>query len=102
VPFGRLRDHGLRRTLLPAGLVGLVRASPVCSLAPNTWTLIAGRAIQGVAAGVIMPQVIGVIQREFHGAERGRAFGLFAARSANSASGAAMRWGSRLEALRSL
>ena len=35
--------------------------------------------LQGLAAGIQMPQVIGTIQQIFTGKERGRAFGLFGA-----------------------
>ena len=35
--------------------------------------------MQGIAAGIQMPQVLGLIQQLFRGAERGKAFGLFGA-----------------------
>jgi MFS family permease len=41
--------------------------------------LIAARLVQGLAAGIQMPQVLGTIQQIFVGKERGRAFGLFGA-----------------------
>ena len=41
--------------------------------------LLIARLLQGVAAGIQMPQVLGLIQQLFQGKERGRAFGLFGA-----------------------
>src|SRR5690606_34633545 len=45
----------------------------------NSTVLLIGRLLQGVAAGIQMPQVLGLIQQLFQGKERGRAFGLFGA-----------------------
>ena len=41
--------------------------------------LLIARLIQGVAAGIQMPQVLGLIQQLFQGKERAKAFGLFGA-----------------------
>ena len=79
VPFGRIGDQRSRRTLMIAGLAGFVLASAMCALAPNIWVLVIGRFLQGIAAGVQMPQVMGTIQQVFTGSERGVAFGLFGA-----------------------
>jgi len=38
-----------------------------------------GRILQGIAAGVQMPQVLGLVQQLFQGEARGRAFGVFGA-----------------------
>src|SRR5690606_13513645 len=72
-------DQRSRRTLMIAGLVGFTLASALCALAPNIWILIAARFLQGIAAGMQMPQVMGTIQQIFTGRERGMAFGLFGA-----------------------
>jgi MFS family permease len=61
------------------GLSLFILASLVCALAPNITVLIIGRVVQGIAAGVQMPQVLGLVQQLFVGPERGRAFGLFGA-----------------------
>ncbi|MFF0572490.1 MFS transporter [Streptosporangium saharense] len=74
VPFGRLGDQGHRRRLIFIGLSVYVASSLVCGLAADWRTLIAGRVLLGVSAGILMPQTIGVIQQLFSGAERGRAF----------------------------
>lgn len=61
------------------GLTLFTLTSIVCALAPTIEILIIGRLVQGLAAGIQMPQVIGTIQQIFTGKERGRAFGLFGA-----------------------
>ena len=79
VPAGRLGDIHSRKAMFVIGLTSFVLASLVCAIAPNIQALVAGRILQGVAAGIQMPQVLGLIQQLFHGRERGRAFGLFGA-----------------------
>lgn len=79
VPMGRLGDQRSRRTLFVVGLSLFTLTSLVCALAPNIWVLLIGRLLQGVAAGIQMPQVLGLIQQLFQGPARGRAFGLFGA-----------------------
>ena len=79
VPAGRLGDAYGRRNAFLVGLVGFVVASMACGLAPGPGWLVAARLAQGVAGGVVVPQVSGLIQQLFRGAERGRAFGLLGA-----------------------
>ena len=79
VPFGRLGDQRSRKQLFIIGLSLFTLTSIVCAMAPTTEVLLAGRLVQGLAAGIQMPQVIGTIQQLFTGKERGRAFGLFGA-----------------------
>lgn len=79
VPMGRIGDQRSRRALFIVGLSIFTLMSLVCALAPNMKVLLIGRLLQGVAAGIQMPQVIGLIQELFHGPERGRAFGRFGA-----------------------
>lgn len=63
-------------------LSAFTAASVLCAVAPNIETLLAARSIQGFAAGVLPPQVLGIIQQLFQSDERGRAFGLFGAMTA--------------------
>jgi EmrB/QacA subfamily drug resistance transporter len=79
VPAGRLGDQRSRRALFIIGLSLFTVTSLLCAIATSPLLLIAGRLLQGVAAGIQMPQVIGLTQQLFQGEERGRAFGLFGA-----------------------
>ncbi|ROS73661.1 MFS transporter [Cellulomonas sp. PhB143] len=79
VPAGRLGDAGGRRALFMVGLVGFLVTSLAAGLAPDDVWLSVARLLQGASAGLLNPQVVGLIQQQFRGAERGRAFGLFGA-----------------------
>ena len=79
VPMGRLGDQRSRRMLFVVGLSLYTVTSAACALAPTAAVLLVGRLLQGVAAGIQMPQVIGMAQELFQGRERARAFGLFGA-----------------------
>lgn len=79
VPFGRLGDQRSRRMLFVVGLSLYTATSILCALAPTAEVLLIARLLQGVAAGIQMPQVLGMAQELFQGKERGRAFGLFGA-----------------------
>ena len=79
VPAGRIGDQRSRRTLFVIGLSLFTLTSLACALAPTGEVLLVARLLQGVAAGIQMPQVLGLIQQLFQGAERGKAFGLFGA-----------------------
>jgi len=79
VPMGRLGDQRSRRALFIVGLSLFTITSLVCAVAISPLMLMIGRLLQGVAAGIQMPQVLGLIQQLFQGKERGRAFGLFGA-----------------------
>ncbi|MBI5161721.1 MAG: MFS transporter [Micrococcales bacterium] len=79
VPAGRIGDLFSRRIMFLVGLALFGLTSLGCALAPTDEVLIVFRILQGVAAGIQMPQVLGLVQQLFQGAERGRAFGLFGA-----------------------
>ncbi|MGH3493357.1 MAG: DHA2 family efflux MFS transporter permease subunit [Sciscionella sp.] len=79
VPSGKLGDMFGRKPMFLIGLGLFTATSVFCGLAPNATTLVIGRLLQGVAGGVLNPQVIGMIQQLFRGRERGKAFGLFGA-----------------------
>lgn len=79
VPSGRLGDLKSRRIMFIIGLIAFTATSLLCALAPNAPLLIVGRFLQGIAAGIQMPQVLGLTQQLFQGKERGQAFGLFGA-----------------------
>jgi MFS family permease len=72
---GRVGDQRGRRPVLLAGVAAFVVTSALVGVAPNPALLLVGRFLQGLAGGVINPQVAGLIQELFHGRDRGRAFG---------------------------
>jgi EmrB/QacA subfamily drug resistance transporter len=76
---GRLGDDRGRRTMLLTGITGFVLTSAVAGLAPSAGVLIAARVLQGLAGGLVNPQVAGLVQQLFPPAERSRAFGLIGA-----------------------
>lgn len=79
VPSGRIGDLYSRRFMFLLGLSLFTLASVGGTLAPTIELLIASRIAQGFAAGVLMPQVLGLVQQLFQGKERGQAFGIFGA-----------------------
>ena len=74
---GRLGDIFGRRRLFTLGVLGFVLASTLCGVAQTPGVLIAGRAIQGVFAAAMMPQVLASIQVLFTGDERAKALGMW-------------------------
>ncbi len=79
VPAGRLGDLHSRKLMFVIGLCAFTLTSILCAVAPDITMLLIGRTLQGVAAGIQMPQVLGLVQQLFQGKERGRAFGAFGA-----------------------
>ncbi|MEV4862505.1 MFS transporter [Streptomyces ossamyceticus] len=76
---GRLADAlGARRTLL-AGLALFTTASLVTGLAQNAPMLIGGRIGQGVGAALLSPAALSIVTTTFHGTERNKALGVWAA-----------------------
>jgi EmrB/QacA subfamily drug resistance transporter len=79
VPMGRLGDVYGRRNMFALGVTGFGLASLGAGLAPNATVLALMRILQGCFAGMQNPQVSGIIQQTFRGAERGKAFGFLGA-----------------------
>ncbi|MEP6852815.1 MAG: MFS transporter [bacterium] len=77
VPGGRLGDVRGRRQIFIIGLVSFTAASALCGAAQNATWLVVARLVQGLAGGLLTPQISAVIQQMFRGRERGKAFGLF-------------------------
>lgn len=79
---GRLGDnHGLKPTLL-AGLGLFFVGSLVCSLAPNLWSLIGARALQGIGAAFLMTLSMALMRETAREGSVGRAMGLLGTVSA--------------------
>ncbi|MDQ0948599.1 EmrB/QacA subfamily drug resistance transporter [Streptomyces phaeochromogenes] len=76
---GRAGDSVGRKRMFLAGLLVFTAASLVSGLAEDGGTLIAARAAQGVGAAMLSPAAMAIITSMFHGAERNRALGVWAA-----------------------
>ncbi len=77
LPAGSLADRWGRRKAFVAGAIGFVLASLLCGIAPDPGTLIAARALQGVAAALLVPASLSMIQAGFVPEDRARAVGLW-------------------------
>ncbi|OEJ25921.1 MFS transporter [Streptomyces agglomeratus] len=76
---GRLGDaFGARRTLV-AGLSVFTAASLVTGLAETAPVLLGGRIAQGVGAALLSPAALALVTTTFHGKERNKALGVWAA-----------------------
>ena len=73
---GRLGDDHGRRLMFQIGVGSFAATSMLAGLAPTAEVLIAARVLQGLAGGLINPQVSGLVQQMFRSDERGRAFGV--------------------------
>ena len=73
---GRLGDDHGRRRMFQIGVVSFSLTSALAGLSPTAAVLIVARVLQGLAGGLINPQVSGLVQQLFRGNERGRAFGV--------------------------
>lgn len=67
---------GYRNAFL-GGLAAFTVTTLAAGLAPSTGWLVAFRLLQGAGAALMMPQVLTLIQRNYQGAARGRAIGLW-------------------------
>jgi len=74
---GRLGDLFGRRRLYAAGLGSFTLTSLACGLAPDPTFLVIARVAQGVAAGILMPQVLSTIAVTYQREERARAMSLY-------------------------
>lgn len=80
VTMGTLGDRIGRRRLLLGGAVAFGVASLLAAYATNPETLIAARALLGIAGATLMPSTLALISNMFQDPrERGSAFGIWAA-----------------------
>lgn len=76
--YGRLGDMiGYKRVFL-YGLAAFTITSVLCGSAQSIWMLIAFRALQGLAASMIMAVGFAIITAAFPPTERGKALGIYA------------------------
>lgn len=76
---GALSDYYGRRRVYSIGLVGFAATSALCGLAPTLEWLVVFRLAQGAAGALLIPGSLALITHAFDGAERARAFGIWAA-----------------------
>ena len=75
---GSLGDLYGRRRVFVAGLVGFGLASIACGVAPTTATLIVARALQGLAAALLVPGSLAMISASFAEEDRSEVIGAWA------------------------
>ncbi len=74
---GRLGDSLGKKEVFLAGVLAFVVCSVGCALAPSARVLIGLRVAQGLAAAVMLPQVLSIIQDVFPPDRRPRALALY-------------------------
>src|SRR4051812_16819577 len=79
---GSLGDQFGRKRVFLLGLVLFTVASAGCGFATSPAMLIAGRALQGIGAALLVPGSLAIISATFDDAERGRAIGTWSGFSA--------------------
>jgi EmrB/QacA subfamily drug resistance transporter len=82
VTGGRLGDLYGRRRVFLAGVVLFAASSAFIGLSQNEAWLVAGRAVQGIGAALMMPATLSIITNAFPPQERGKAIGTWAGVSA--------------------
>jgi len=76
--YGRLGDMlGYKRIFL-YGLAAFTVTSVLCGSSQSIWMLIAFRALQGLAAGMLMAVGVAIVTASFPPTERGKALGIYA------------------------
>ena len=82
---GSMGDQFGRKRVFLSGVVLFTAASVLCGAALSPLQLIAGRALQGIGAALLVPGSLAIINATFPEAERGRAIGTWSAFSAITA-----------------
>ncbi|PWU58719.1 MFS transporter [Micromonospora globispora] len=71
---GRLGDRYGRRRIFGVGVALFTAASVLCGLAPTVAVLVGARVLQGLAAALLVPQVLAIVRTSVAPAEQPRAF----------------------------
>jgi EmrB/QacA subfamily drug resistance transporter len=72
---GSLGDRFGRRKVYLIGVSGFAICSLLCAVSPNIQVLVAARALQGVAAALLTPGSLAILQASFRPEDRMRAIG---------------------------
>jgi EmrB/QacA subfamily drug resistance transporter len=75
---GRLGDILGRKRMFLTGVAGFIIASALCTFAQSPEMLIGSRIMQGVAAAIMVPQVLAIIHVTFPPQEVGRVVSMYA------------------------
>jgi EmrB/QacA subfamily drug resistance transporter len=76
---GSLSDLMGRKKIMGLGLFGFGVTSVLCALAPSSGTLIAFRALQGIAGALLVPSSLALIISSFNGPAQSKAVGSWTA-----------------------
>lgn len=90
---GAMGDLYGRKLMLIAGIVLFAAASLLCALAPSLTIFLAGRALQGLGAAMLLPSSLAILGDTFRGEARGRAVGTWAAAGAMAGAAAPLLGG---------
>ncbi len=96
---GALGDRIGRRRVFVYGIVVFAIASILCAVAPTGTALIAGRALQGLGAALMVPQSLAIIAATFPKQVRGRAIGTWAGAAALTTAGGPIVGGLFIDAI---
>src|SRR5205807_9373572 len=76
---GALADLFGRKRLFVIGVILFTIASAACGIANDALFLIVARGIQGIGGAIMFATALALLSQEFHGKERGTAFGIWGA-----------------------
>ncbi len=96
---GTLADRLGRRLVYAVGLILFALTSLLCALSPSALFLILARGGQGIGGAIMFATALALLAQEFHGRERGTAFGIWGAAIAASAAVGPLLGGALTEGL---
>ncbi len=95
---GALGDRQGRRRWLIIGCLLFGLASLLCAIAPSIDMLLAGRALQGLGAALLLPNSLALLHRAYEGHGQGRAVGIWASAGAIASAAAPLLAGWLIQA----
>jgi EmrB/QacA subfamily drug resistance transporter len=96
---GVLADLLGRRLVYAIGLVLFAATSLLCALSPSALFLIVARGGQGIGGAIMFATALSLLAQEFHGRDRGTAFGIWGASISASAAVGPLLGGALTEGL---